>query len=352
MKTWFLESEKIQPPSENWRRKAQTRLKDQTRPAGSLGLLENFLERLVAIQKKEKIDLARKRILIFAADHGVTEEAVSLYPKEVTRAMVLNFLRGGATINALARSIQAEVRVVDMGVDGNFEQERGLVHRKIRRGSRNMLQEPAMTWEEMDQALEVGWDEIKSAAQDGCQLLGLGEMGIGNTTAASAVVAGITRWEAKDVTGRGTGLEDRQLEHKIQVIEKALSRYPAASGDPLLVLQHLGGYEIAAMTGAVLSAARFGVPLVIDGWIAGAAVLAAVKINSRVLDYLFFAHQSEELGHRKLLEWLEAKPVLNLSMRLGEASGAALAMAILDAAARVYNETATFQEAGVAGRER
>lgn len=341
----------IPPLDPGWRHVARQRLKEQTRPEGSLGLLESFIERLVAIQKKERPDIERKRILIFAADHGVSEEGVSLYPREVTQAMVRNFLNGGATINALARYLRAEVRVIDVGVDADFEAALNLIQAKVRPGTRNMTREAAMTLAELDQALNAGWDVVRKAKEEGVQVLALGEMGIGNTTAASAVVAALTEQDPESVTGRGTGLDEAGLLHKIEVIKRALQLHQKFLEDPLRVLQCVGGYEIAAMTGAILAAARFQIPAVIDGWIVSASVLAAARLNERVLDYLFFAHQSEERGHRLLLKMLEVEPVLNLSMRLGEASGAALAIGILEAAVRVYNEVATFAEAGVANRE-
>ena len=352
MPDWIKEAGKILGIDEEWRQKAVFYLREQTRPEGSLGILENCLERLAGIQKKQALSVARKRILIFAGDHGVAEEKVSLYPREVTRAMVLNFLNGGATINALAREIGAEVRVVDIGVDADFENEPRLVHAKVRRGTRNLLREPAMTAEELDQAITTGWNLAREAREEGVELLGLGEMGIGNTTSASAVIGALLRKSPEDVTGRGTGLGDTALQHKIEVIRAAYTLHQNSLSSPLEILRCLGGYEIAGLTGAILGAARFGVAVVIDGWIVSAAALIAARINPKVLDYLFFAHQSAEHGHALLLETLEVKPFLNLSMRLGEASGAALAMGILEAAVRVYNETATFAEAGVAKRER
>ncbi len=350
MRDWTTEVSRINGLSPAWREKARHRLKEQTRPEGSLGILESLLERLTAIQKKEKLETAKKRILIFASDHGVTEEGVSLYPREVTRAMVLNFLNGGATINALARQIGADIKVADVGVDAEFEPDPRLTHAKIARGTRNMTREPAMTEEELDRALVVGSELVYQAKREGIQLLGLGEMGIGNTTSASAVNAALTKESVEAMTGRGTGVDDVMLQHKISVINRALERHAAFFSDPFEVLRRVGGFEIAALTGAMIAGARVEMPMVADGWIVTAAALAAVRLNPRILDYLFFAHQSEERGHKLVLEKLEVQPILNLSMRLGEASGAALAMGVLDAAARVYNETATFTEAGVANR--
>ena len=352
MKNWKNESRNIPAPDPLWAQRARQRLNEQTRPQGSLGALEGFLERLSSIQKKERLDIGKKRILIFAADHGVTEENVSLYPREVTRAMALNFLSGGATINALARQISAEVRVIDMGIDAEFEKAAGLIDRKISRGTRNMAKEPAMTSQELDRAVAAGWEMAEEACRDGIQMLALGEMGIGNTTAASAVIAALTGLSAVTVTGRGTGLDESMRLHKAGVIAGALKLHGPMAGDPLKALQCVGGYEIAALTGAILGAAYYEIPVVVDGWIVSAAALAAIVWNPRALDYLFFAHESAEQGHRILLERFDVRPLLDLSMRLGEASGAALAMTLLDAAVHIYNEVATFAEAGVSKRVR
>lgn len=352
MNRWIEAARKIAGVDPFWREKARERLRQQTRPEGSLGVLEQIVERLVAIQKKERLRLSRKRILIFAGDHGVAAEGVSRYPREVTPAMVLNFLKGGATINALARHVGAEVLVIDVGVDADFEKDPKLIQSKIRKGTRNMVAEAAMTERELDQAMAAGWDAMSRAKEEGIELVALGEMGIANTTSASAIVAALLSVPAKEVTGRGTGLDDLGLERKVDAIQKALALHQASLTDPLKTLQCLGGYELAALTGAILAGASLALPMVMDGWIVSASVLVALKLNPAVLDYLFFAHQSHEKGHKLLLEKLEAEPILNLAMRLGEASGAALAMGILEAAARVYNEVATFSEAGVRDRER
>ena len=349
---WVAESRKITGLDPVWKEKARRRLKEQTRPEKSLGLLEDLLEQLAAIQKRERPSVSKKRILVFAADHGVTEEGVSLFPRNVTEAMVLNFLNGGATINALARHINATVDVIDMGVDADFRDDSRLIHAKIARGTKNMAKEPAMDRKELEKALKTGWDLVHRLKQEGAELLGLGEMGIGNTTAASAVIAALLKCPAAAVTGRGTGLGDPALTHKIHVIQRTLDLHERSFSDPLSVLQHVGGFEIAGMTGAILAAVRLGIPVVIDGWIVSSAALVAVRLNPTVLEHLFFAHRSHERGHQILLEALKARPILDLSMRLGEGSGAALAMGILDAAVRIYNEVATFAEAGVSERKK
>jgi nicotinate-nucleotide--dimethylbenzimidazole phosphoribosyltransferase len=348
MQEWTRRADAIRDLDKSWREKARKRLAEQTRPQGSLGVLEEVVEWLVAIQEKERPSVTRKRILIFAADHGVEEEKVSLYPKSVTQAMVYNFLNGGATINSRARSVGAEVEIIDVGVDADFENAPGLVHAKIRRGTRNMTREPAMTKEELAQALEAGWARVERAKQDGVELLGLGEMGIANTTAASAVIAALTGRKPETVTGRGTGLDDEAMKHKIEIVRQSLEQQRPFLTNPFSILQCVGGYEIAALAGAIFAAGHFRLPVVIDGWIVAAAALVGIRLNPHILSYLFFSHQSEEIGHRLILEELDAHPLLNLKMRLGEASGAALAMSILDAAVRIYHEVATFQEARVA----
>jgi nicotinate-nucleotide--dimethylbenzimidazole phosphoribosyltransferase len=351
IRSWKGRLQAILPLDPSWKQKARQRLLEQTRPEGSLGKLESYLERLVAIQKREKPSVARKRIVLFAADHGVEAEGVSLYPREVTRSMVYNFLSGKATINAFARAVGVEVRVVDMGVDHEFGPEPGLLSRKVRPGTSNIRETQAMSEQELLQALETGWEIAREAGEDEVELLGVGEMGIANTTAASAVISALTKIPPERVTGRGTGIDDPTLKHKVEVIEQALEVNHAYLQDPFSILESLGGFEIAAIAGCVMGAAHQGIPCVIDGWIAFAGALVPIQLQPLLLDYLFFAHESEEKGHRLLLEELDIHPLLKLSMRLGEGTGACLAMAILEAAVRAYNEVATFDEAQVARKK-
>lgn len=352
-KIWQKRLQAIPPLDPAWRERARVRLREQTRPEGSLGELEPCLERLVAIQQKEKPSVSKKRIVVFAGDHGVEREGVSLYPREVTPAMVYNFLSGRATINAFARSVGVEVQVVDVGVDHEFDTGGApfiapLHSRKIRRGTSNIRETQAMASGELLEALEAGWEMALQAKRDGVELLGVGEMGIGNTTAASAVISALTKSRPGPMTGRGTGIDEASLQHKIQVIEEALRVNRPFLDDPFSILQSVGGFEIAAIAGCVVGAASQGIPCVVDGWITAAGALAMIQLNPTILDYLFFAHESEERGHRILLEELNTRPLLKLSMRLGEGTGACLAMGILDAAVRAYNEVATFGEAKVA----
>jgi len=351
MYKWIQRAQAIKNIDEQWITKAQTRLDEQTRPQGSLGQLEEAITHIVAITEQERPSLKKKRIFIFACDHGIEQEGVSLFPKEVTTAMVINFLNKGATINALARHIDADISVVDVGVDADLEEHDQLIHAKVRKGTRNFKCESAMTTEELDQALTAGWDVIHKAHADQINIAGLGEMGISNTTVASAVIAAALKVDGQEVSGRGTGLDNEGVQHKAAVVNEAIKYHQSALTDPLIILQHVGGYEIAAMTGAILACATLRIPVVIDGWIVSASALIAYQLQPAVLDYMFFAHQSEEKGHQLILKQFNKKPLLDLSMRLGEASGAALAINILEAGIRIYNEVATFAEAQVAGKK-
>ena len=351
MNQWIIRAGNIRPLDQAWRLKAQQRLNEQTRPQGSLGRLEEAITKFVAIQKNERPQITKKRILVFASDHGVEQEGVSLYPREVTKAMVMNFLNGGATINALARQIDADVKVIDVGVDADFLNHDDLVKAKIGRGTKNFKIEPAMTSEELNQALVIGWQMAEQAKKDKVDVLIIGEMGIGNTTAASAVIAACLKVSPDLVTGRGTGIDEQGLTHKILVIKESLKKHELYLDNPLSILQHVGGYEIAAMTGVILGCAELSLPIVIDGVVVSAAALAAFQINPLILDYMFLGHESQEKGHRMVLGELGQEPLLRLSMRLGEASGAALAVNILDAGICIYNEVATFAEAQVAGKK-
>jgi nicotinate-nucleotide--dimethylbenzimidazole phosphoribosyltransferase len=296
----------------------------------------------------------KKAAYVFAADHGVVAEGVSAYPKEVTRQMVLNFLQQGAAINVLASLHDADLTIVDVGVDADFGDLPGLVQRKVRSGTRNMLHEPAMTEEEMLQALQVGLQLATGAHEKGQTLIAVGEMGIGNTTSASAITAVLTRQAPAAVTGKGAGLEKSALEYKIHVVDAILRKHfgenPYVSeAPPLEVLRRVGGLEIAAMVGMVVGATRYRIPVVTDGFISTVAAALAYALEPRVREYLFAGHRSEEPGHRFLLEYLDLEPILTLNMRLGEGTGAVLAMPIIESALRLYSDMATFASAGVSG---
>jgi len=330
-----------------WHQRAVLRLNSLTKPLGSLGRLEEMAVRLVAICEEEFPDCANKVIFTLAADHGVTEEGVSAYPKAVTRQMVLNFLSGGAAINVLCRQFGIEVVVVDIGVDGDTEELNGLVRMKVRRGTNNMASGPAMPRADACRAMQVGIALSERAERDGKKLIGTGEMGIGNTTAATAVAAVLCGKPVAEVTGRGTGLDDAALHRKIDVVERALRANLPNVSDPIDVLSKVGGLEIAGLAGLALGAAARRIPVVIDGFISTAAAAIAVAIEPRVKSFLFASHRSTEPGHDALLKFIGLEPFLELDMRLGEGTGAALAMPLIEASTRVLKEMATFSSAGV-----
>ena len=342
----------IESPSEQWLARARAHLDVLTKPLGSLGILEDIAAKMVSIRREEFPRPLQKAVYVFAADHGITAEGVSAYPREVTHQMVLNFLSQGAAINVLAKLHRAEMHVVDVGVDADFDGVIGLLHCKVRRGTRNMLRESAMSDAESTQALEIGWKLAAAAGAQGTNLLAAGEMGIGNTTAASAIAAVLTNEPVARVTGRGTGLDAQAQAHKRQIIEAVIRKHSSTIGarsrpNPFEVLRCVGGLEIAAMSGLILGAAQNGIAIVADGFISTAAAAIAFALEPRVKGYLFAGHQSEEPGHRVLLEYIGLKPILSLNMRLGEGTGAVLAMPIIESAMCLYNEMATFASAGV-----
>jgi nicotinate-nucleotide--dimethylbenzimidazole phosphoribosyltransferase len=334
---------------------ARLKIARKTKPLGSLGVLENVAVRLATLQRTLEPKLTRKRICIYAGTHGIIAEGVSAYPSEVTSQMVLNFLQGGAAINVLARHAGIDLNIIDTGVDAVWPEE--IVHapnffiRSIRRGTRNFLSERAMSPMECEQAIGIGREQVQRAQADGIEVLGIGEMGIGNTTAASALLAALCGFSPAEAVGRGTGVSDAVLTRKIDVVSRAIERHSAAASGELGVywLQAVGGFEIAAMTGAILAAAEISLPLVVDGFIATAAAAAAFQINPHSRHVCFFSHRSDEQAHGKALRALQVEPLLDLKMRLGEGTGAALAMPVLEAAAKVLCEMATFDTANVSG---
>jgi nicotinate-nucleotide--dimethylbenzimidazole phosphoribosyltransferase len=340
----------IQPPSEAWRARARLRLDALTKPFGSLGRIEDLAAQIVAIRKDEIGGRIGKAVYVFAADHGITAEGVSAYPREVTHQMVLNFLSQGAAISVLARLHNVDLHVVDVGVDADFDAVPGLIHRKVGRGTRNMLHEAAMSDEQLAQALTAGAELAADSAAAGHTLIAIGEMGIGNTTSASAITCALTGASASLATGPGTGVDDTTHVRKIGIVEAVVRRhFGEESPSPLDVLRCVGGFEIAAMSGMVLAAARHNLVIVADGFISTAAAALAVVIEPKVGGYLIAGHRSEEPGHQLLLDHLQLVPVLALGMRLGEGTGAVLAMPILESAICLYEQMATFASAGVSG---
>jgi nicotinate-nucleotide--dimethylbenzimidazole phosphoribosyltransferase len=346
--------ERIHPTETTWRERADARLDRLTKPPRSLGRLEDIAARLCAIQRSDTPRAEPRRIVVFAADHGVAAEGVSAYPAAVTTQMVGNFLKGGAAINALARTVDAGVCVVDVGVAGAIDAldgEATFVSRRVRAGTHNIAEGPAMSHDELARALDAGLDIADAAARDHVALIAFGDMGIGNTTAASAITAALTAARVSDVTGPGTGIDDGALAHKIETVTRAL-RVNQPHRDPLEVLRTVGGFEIAAMTAACIGAASHRIAIVGDGFIATAAALVAAELCPSFLDYWFAGHLSPEPGHRVQLAHLGQQPLLQLEMRLGEGTGAALAIHLLVAAAAMMNEMATFESAGISGPAR
>jgi len=329
---------------------ARTRQQQLTKPAGSLGRLEDIAVQIAGITGHPLPRIARKAVIIMAGDHGVTSESVSAYPPAVTLQMVYNFLQGGAAINALAHFVGAKVIVVDVGVAADISHP-DLLSRKVAFGTADMALEPAMTHVQMLEAIQVGIDIFDAQLDQGIDLVATGDMGIGNTTAASAITASLLQMPVALVTGRGTGIDDEQLAHKIQVIEKALARHVPNPQDPLDVLMKVGGLEIAGLVGVIVAAASRRVPVVIDGFISGAAALIAIELNLLVREYLLAGHVSVERGHHLILERLGLSPLLDLKLRLGEGTGAVLAISLIEAALHTHCEMATFEEAGVSTRE-
>ena len=339
--------ERIRPLERSFEVKAQKRLDSLTKPQGSLGKLEELARRVAMIQRKVPPHLGRKRLFVFAADHGITEEGVSAYPKAVTAQMTHNFLRGGAAINVLALHYGVEVEVIDIGVDYEFSNPAGLRNCKVRRGTDNFSRGAAMTRSEARQSIETGIRLVEAVALENLFLLGAGEMGIGNTSSAAAILCALTGAVPRDVVGRGTGIDDSTLRKKVATIERGLEVNRPDPKDPLDVLTKVGGLEIGAMTGVILGAATFHIPMVLDGFISGAAALLAQRLCPHIHDFLFASHLSAETGHGVLLEALKLPPVLDLKMRLGEGTGACILMGLIEAAAKILGEMATFDSAGV-----
>lgn len=340
----------ISPVDRQAMAQAQERLDSLTKPLGALGLLEEMAKRLCGIQGSLEPAVTRKTILTFAGDHGVVVEGVSAVPAEVTQQMVANFLAGGAGVNVLANHVGAEVRVIDVGVAVPMSAA-GLIEAKVRPGTANIRLGPAMSEAEALAALGVGVRVAADAIADGAQILGTGEMGIGNTTSAAALFAAFLELPAGQITGRGTGISEQALSHKIRVVEDAVVVNRERCRTPLSTLAALGGLEIAAITGMVLEACRQRRPVVVDGFISSAAALTAIEMEPMVRDYCFFSHMSAEQGHRLFFEKLGITPILHLGLRLGEGTGAALAMNLIDAGAKILTQMATFAEAGVSSGE-
>ncbi|MCY1415358.1 Nicotinate-nucleotide--dimethylbenzimidazole phosphoribosyltransferase [compost metagenome] len=346
--TWWLNT--CRPVDRDVQEQALARQQQLTKPAGSLGQLEAVAVQLAGLQGQVKPSLAHVWIAIFAGDHGVVAEGISAYPQAVTGQMLHNFVNGGAAISVLARQLNAQLEVIDLGTATPLDDLPGVRHVRIAAGTANFAQAPAMTQTQGLLALQAGRDSALRAVAAGAQLFIGGEMGIGNTTAASALACALLGCPASDLVGPGTGLDAAGVNHKAQVIERALQTHVALPGDPLARLLCFGGFEIAALVGAYLACAQAGVAVLVDGFICSVAALVAVRLNPGCRPWLLFGHRGAEPGHRHILQALEAQPLLDLGLRLGEGSGAALAVPLLRLACDLHGQMATFTEAAVADR--
>jgi nicotinate-nucleotide--dimethylbenzimidazole phosphoribosyltransferase len=330
---------------------ATQRQQQLTKPAGALGQLETLSIRLAGMTGKARPRFTQKEVILMAADHGIALEGVSAYPMEVTAQMVMNILHDGAAINVLARQAGAKVTLVDIGVALDLDDCSNLIVRKLAYGSHNMLKGPAMTYAQAQQSIQVGLDIVNQRIDQGCDLVATGDMGIGNTTPSAAITALVTGLPVAQVTGRGTGIDDVGLLRKIEMIQKAIDLNKPDPTDPLDVLAKIGGYEIGGLAGVMLGAAARRVPVVVDGFISGAAALLANELDPRVTSYMIASHQSVEIGHKAIWQKLGLQPLFDLDMRLGEGTGAVLAFHLIEAAVRILDEMATFDEAGVSDKE-
>ncbi|SEJ18529.1 nicotinate-nucleotide-dimethylbenzimidazole phosphoribosyltransferase [Dyadobacter koreensis] len=332
------------------REQIQHKINNKTKPLGALGKLEEVALQIALIQETLTPSLVKPHIVVFAASHGIASEGVSAYPSEVTFQMVLNFLQGGAAINVFTKQNGIELALVDAGVDHDFEPDENLIDAKINRGTKSFLSESAMTESECQRAIEKGKEIVKNIAKTGCNVIGFGEMGIGNTSSAAVIMSKLLNIPIEDCVGKGTGVNPDQYQNKINILMKAISNHAEVSINPMQVLQTFGGFEIAMMCGAFLAAAEEKMVLMVDGFISSAAFLCAVKLNPAIKDFAVFCHQSEEKGHRILLESLNVKPLLNLDMRLGEGTGCAVAYPLIKSAVAFLNEMASFESAGVSDK--
>ncbi|MDA8308718.1 MAG: nicotinate-nucleotide--dimethylbenzimidazole phosphoribosyltransferase [Deltaproteobacteria bacterium] len=347
---------KIQPVGSEWVEKAREHTLQLAIPPRALGRLHDISERICGIQETLQPEVFSKAFLVMAGDHGVASDGVSAFPQEVTGEMVKNFLRGGAGINVLARNVGAEVLVVDMGiipdVDPGSSEYRNRFHiRKVGRGTANIARGPAMTRAQAEQSILHGFNIASELFSTGVRMLGTGDMGIGNTTPSAALGAVLTGKPVNEMVGRGTGIGDSAMDNKCEIVKRAIEINRPNAADGLDALAKVGGFEIGGIAGCVLAAAYHRRPAVIDGFISTAGALVAHSLCPAAVDYVFAGHCSEESGHRKMLAYLGLEPILDLGLRLGEGTGAALAMGVIEGAVRVFNEVLTFEQAGVTSSE-
>lgn len=322
----------------------------KTKPLGSLGLLEKIALKIGLIQQQKTLELKQPHLLVFASDHGIAQSGVSAYPPDVTFQMVHNFLNNGAAINVFCKQHDIELSIVDTGVDHDFDKELGLVHAKIAKSTKNFLYEAAMSLEQLNQCFDQAKGLVDTIAQKGSNVIGFGEMGIGNTSSASMIVHSLTPLTLEQCVGRGTGLNDEQLKNKLEILQQAANLHGEIT-DPYRVLTTYAGFEVAHITGAMLAAFENNMLILVDGYIASAAFLAASKINPEIGENAIFCHQSDEYGHQYLLNYFEEEPVLKINLRVGEGTGCALAYPLIKSAVNFFNDMASFDTAGVSNKD-
>lgn len=328
----------------------QHKIDFKTKPIGALGTLEKVALQIANIQQNSSPTLLNPHLVIFAADHGLAREGISKYPSEVTFQMVLNFVGGGAAINVFSQQSGITLQVVDAGVIGNFPSTLPIIHQKVAHGTKSSLQEAAMTLEEVSKCIKLGAKIVQDISAKGCNIIGFGEMGIGNTSAASLLMSKICNFPVSVCVGRGTGVDDEGLKHKTSILKQVLTKHESVN-NPLEILASVGGLEIAQMVGAMLQSAHNQMIILIDGFIATSAFLVAHALEANILEYAIFCHQSDENGHCLMLEYLNAEPLLKLNLRLGEGTGCALAYPLVQAAVNFLNEMASFESAGVSNSD-
>jgi len=331
------------------REQLQKKIDLKTKPTGSLGQLEDIAMQVGLIQKTLSPSINKPTIIVFAADHGIADEGVSPYPKEVTWQMVMNFVAGGAAINVFCRKNGITLKVVDAGVDYTFPNDIPVINAKIANGSRNMRKEPAMTVAECEAAISKGREIVRNEHAAGCNTIGFGEMGIGNTSPAALIMHRVMKLPVDECVGAGAGMVGSALQHKLNILKEVSEKYNPTS--PLETLATFGGLEIAMMVGAYLEAAKLGMMILVDGFITTSALLIACEMNADVRNHCIFCHYSNEQGHGKMLDFFKADPILKLRLRLGEGTGAALALPIIESAIVFLNEMASFEDAGVSNKE-
>ncbi len=326
---------------------AQLKQNNLTKPPGSLGLLEEIAIRLSAMQQTDSPVIKKVSIVVYAADHGIADENVSAFPQAVTAEMVKNFSAGGAAISVLAKELGAKLQVANLGTVVELDTLSGVIDKRIAAGTQNFLRQPAMNEAQLTEALLVAQQIVENEKKAGCELFIAGDMGIANTSSATAIACALMSCSAEEITGRGTGLDDNGLAHKIDVIQRSLQQHRLDPQSPVTILQTVGGFEIAAMTASYIRCAQLGLPALVDGFIATSAAMLAIAINPEVKNWLFFAHASAEPGHKKMMEFLQVKPLIDFNLRLGEGSGAAVVVPLMRMACALHNNMATFAQAGV-----